>query len=333
MRYVTTHKGGYWIRRIVMAVVAIAMGGVFTLAVWAQEPDEGERVKAKILNPETPALSGSVLQIRFRSRSPSAGDPPEMQPEIDVFDPQGISVLTDAKMKEAAEPGIYEYHLTFDRDWGAGKFTIMGSDPGTGRLDSLTLEVFPPDLASQEKEPADLAIYWTLVESEIARIDQSLDALIREVRAPREPAESLYGQLLELRDQLRSIGVVQGNERMMSWYGLSGEHQDDRQYLRQKIEDFKVLTQLGQKILLAKKKGQRQIILTRGSDIFIANPSLEEQKIDIKAELPRELKRENIKSADGLKLGEDQESGLLWVEGEAVLQTSGHEPLCSRWAS
>ena len=56
-------------------------------------------------------------------------------------------------------------------------------------------------------------------------------------------------------------------------------------------------------------------------DIEVINPSDEEtQEIEVKADLPEELKKEDIISSDGLEVGFDEEKGTLFVKGEVLLQ-------------
>lgn len=56
-------------------------------------------------------------------------------------------------------------------------------------------------------------------------------------------------------------------------------------------------------------------------DIEVTNPSDEEtQEVEVKADLPEELKKEDIISSDGLEVGFDEEKGSLFVKGEVFLQ-------------
>ena len=56
-------------------------------------------------------------------------------------------------------------------------------------------------------------------------------------------------------------------------------------------------------------------------DIFVTNPSDEEvQEVEVKVDLPEELKKEDIISSDGLKVGYDAEKDNCYVRGSVTLQ-------------
>jgi len=56
-------------------------------------------------------------------------------------------------------------------------------------------------------------------------------------------------------------------------------------------------------------------------DIEVTNPSDEEtQEIEVKTDLPKELKEEDVVSSDGLEVGFDAEKGSLFVTGKVTLQ-------------
>lgn len=56
-------------------------------------------------------------------------------------------------------------------------------------------------------------------------------------------------------------------------------------------------------------------------DIVVTNPSDEEsQEVEVKTDLPEELKEEDVVSSDGLEVGFDTEKGFLFVAGKVTLQ-------------
>jgi len=56
-------------------------------------------------------------------------------------------------------------------------------------------------------------------------------------------------------------------------------------------------------------------------DISVTNPSDEEtQEVEVRADLPKELKERDVISSDGLEVGFDTEKGSLFVAGKVLLQ-------------
>jgi hypothetical protein len=99
-------------------------------------------VQSKILNRHSLVKIGDEVEVRYRTNT-------GLTPTITVYDPDDEVVLEDTEMEEVEdEPGLYEYTVEFDADWGTGEFHLVCEESTTGTMDSVTMTVFSYNLDS-----------------------------------------------------------------------------------------------------------------------------------------------------------------------------------------
>jgi len=220
---------------------------------------EAELVRtAEILNREKAVMLGDTVIIRYRTYS-------GLSPVIDVYDPENNKIISSAPMSEVGSTGVYEYPVTFYKEWGTGDFTIICSEATYGTMDAMVITVLRTDIEQVESEVAavlgttagleDLSEVADTLDSQISMIEQSLgkigEDLVTKVKKAIKAAMNLkpvYAQLVVVSEMVKELMGAQ-EVNLEKIYEVSKEKMNDIIYLKNKTQELKAAVEVSRKLL------------------------------------------------------------------------------------
>ena len=206
-----------------------------------------------ILIDEKVVLLGSLVTVRFRTY-------PGVAPVVTVYDSDRVVRVATARMLQEKE-GVYKYILRLESSWPEGTYTVVCSEATHGTMDTLTLVVKRPDLATlagatptraaaPEATEAEVQALSAGMEEAEARLAQAASKMLKlqeGTTATTEVAEctsSLYNDLKELGKKMKELGIDPAGLSE-----VSEEKSGDFAYLRNKTQELRALLEINKRLL------------------------------------------------------------------------------------
>ncbi len=216
-------------------------------------------LRSEILNRESTMRLGSKLMVRYRTY-------PGLEPVITVYDPRNKLKISQSPMKEVAgSSGIYEHEVFLANGWTVGDYTIVCSESSKGTMDALIISAIRTDLEdisgqvssilgtttslANLKDVADtLNSQFSIIESALGKISTDLVNKVKEVASSATDIESVYGQLVKIGKELKTLGASQ-DVNLSKLLEVSKEKSQDMKYLKNKTQQLKAAMELNNKMV------------------------------------------------------------------------------------
>ncbi|MFA6358179.1 MAG: hypothetical protein WCY09_05885 [Candidatus Omnitrophota bacterium] len=290
---------------------------------------------SRVMNEESFIKSGKTLAVKYKTAS-------GLIPEIDVYDPKHNQRITKQVMTEIENTGIYEYKVNFLTGWGTGSFSIICSEPTTGTIDGIDIEVVKADLEDinsaavvsmsqlsniDTNQMKNLSASIGIVSSSIERIVGTMSDLgsmsgkISDLTNGIQ--KTVFEQLTVASDKMKEIAKQQ-NVKMDKMIDVSEKGREDVSYLKKKTLEIKATAELTNDILQrTNDKPINKTWLEPGSILMnavIVNPSTtKSQQAMLKAYLPVESKPEDVINLGDLSVSYDVQENLYYIYKEFTL--------------
>lgn len=138
--------------------------------------------------------------------------------------------------------------------------------------------------------------------------------------------EEMFSAMGTISSSINSINTKLGrldNDTLDTILSVSRENMDDVKYVRNKIADFKTVTNVQRQVVEQTASPIVSTWYTSGSvdlNIMISNPALITQKVPFKIYLPKEAKTEHIIDDGGFNIQYDIQLDTLFASGEIELK-------------
>jgi surface protein len=222
---------------------------------------------SRILNSDSYIKQNKELTVRYQA-------PAAASPVITIYDSDNEAVETGSMAESksgiyATEGGtqysIYTYKVKFV--WGKGEYTIVCSEPESGTLDGMKIEVIATNLE-------DISTKATITMGQVAGIDTeklgSLASVVGEVsnimsdmvgnvgelsqlggvvdKLSKQISENIYSQLDSVVEKIKEINEGQGI-KIEKMYDLSKGQSGDINYVKNKTQEVKALAEVTEKVV------------------------------------------------------------------------------------
>jgi hypothetical protein len=203
------------------------------------------------------------------------------------------------------------------------------------------------DVAGIKETVEELAVDVALIKSRLDNIDTSIAALetaldnievtvdgsgsgssettnITNVYSVKP--EDMFNSMSTISASISEINTSLGRlntANLTSILNVAQENTDDLKYIRNKVEDFKAVTNVQRQVIERVTEPIVNTWYTSGSvdlNIMLSNPASTVQKVPFKIYLPKEAKMEHIMDANGLSIQYDIQLDTLFAAGEIELQ-------------
>jgi hypothetical protein len=297
------------------------------------------------LSPD-PALPGEEVTI-------TATGLKQKKPTLDLYSWDDKQLVTAEKLKESAtNPGVYTYKFTVDNRFATGKaYTFImketdsdGFEVGSGMIESMSLTSIAglasaapgAERAAKKALDAIKAVEAVLVSGEninialtLKNLKDSVDALPAEL-AKEGPSSRLNNTVDDISNRLKALGGKEGLD-LSALFEKALSSSPTVRDMRTKTDEIGSVIEILKQIFEAKFGGKDAPVvsttLAPGSvkfRIVAVNPSPDKtQKVQVKYDLPGEVKPKDIADLGGLDLEYDSTRSIYYVYKENFELTPG----------
>jgi hypothetical protein len=262
---------------------------------------------------------------------------------VDIYSWDNKILFSNQKFKpNSSNPGVYNYTFTADKRFDTGKaFTFIMTEPvtdgfevGSGMVESMSLTTIAglasaaPQAEQTAKKALDAikAVEAVLVTGEniniamtLKNLKDSVDALPAEL-AKEGPSARLNTTVDEISDRLKALGGKEGFD-LSSLFEKALSNSPTVRDMRTKTDEIGSVIEILKQIFEAKFGGKDAPVvsttLAPGSvkfRIVAVNPSpTKTQKVQVKYDLPGEVKPKDIVDLGGLDLEYDSARSIHYV--------------------
>jgi DNA-binding beta-propeller fold protein YncE len=222
------------------------------------------QLKSAILNRENMVKIGSSVTIRYRTESGLA-------PNISVYNPNDVLLVSAKAMTEVGQTGVYQYPLTFLSTWGKGDFTVICSEQKKGTVDALVMTVRDSDieevsgnvsailgntsgLGGVNTAVSSLAAQFSGIDRMLVQISKDTANRVNEAKGVVNDLATAVKQLDDISKQIKNMGGTKGIN-LEKLYDVSKDKNSDITYIKNKSEELKATMEINQKMIenVAKK--------------------------------------------------------------------------------
>ncbi|MDD5129693.1 MAG: hypothetical protein PHS66_01375 [Candidatus Omnitrophica bacterium] len=297
------------------------------------------------LSPD-PALPGEEITLTCTGL-------PNKYPIISVYSWDNEKLFTDEKLKEdKSNPGVYTFVFKADNRFDTGKaYTFImtesdtdGFEVGSGMIESMSLTTIAglasaapgAERAAKKALDAIKAVEAVLVSGEniniamtLKNLKDSVDALPAEL-AKDGPSSRLNNTVDEISTRLKALGGKEGLD-LSALFEKALSSSPTVRDMRTKTDEIGSVIEILKQIFEAKFGGKDAPVvsatLAPGSvkfRIVAVNPStVKTQKVQVKYDLPQEVKPKDIAELGGLDLEYDSARSIYYVYKTDVELTPG----------
>jgi len=300
-------------------------------------------ILSEILTRYTVVKSGETVSIRYRVLGKG------LMPVIDVYDNNNTRRVAGAVMTEISSPddtegGIYQYNLTFLTGWGKGEFTIICSESTTKAMDSMVVTVIATsleDIDTATKVIVGSSSQQKDVTTALSRMESNLGTIIASVNTiPKSTAEGKIDPVLlnqmnngisSVLKQLKDFAGSRGYNFDSIVQTINTSQEGSIKEMINKMARLEQLQRISNQIL---ERTEQKFLIDLSYEwgsikikIVVVNKSDEPQQVEVRKELPPELRPEDVLEKGNFEVGYDPEKAVcfIWLPVSPTLEARGTE--------